>query len=272
MCYDESMGNRFVFVVPCYNAEKTIERMLMSVFFQTYDNWLILIRDDMSTDNTVEIVKSVCEKNCVPWLIHSKKLSGRGEYKEYFDEDAESQEPKVFLVSNDEKYWEVKNVLSMIRDEYVKEDDIICRLDGDDFLCNLCALQDINIAYEQSEAECLWTAHRWADTWQNISQALPDGADVYSHPWVTSHMKTFRKSLITDVNEENFRGEDGDYIKRAGDQAIYLPVLHKAKRRIFLPTVTYYYTIDMSPETFQTDDAKFQLGESEFLRQRGFIE
>lgn len=251
------MRNRFVFVVPCYNAEKTIECMLTSVFMQTYDNWLILIRDDMSTDNTVNKIASCCLENNVEHSIHG--LVGVGDT------------PKVVIWKNDEKFWEVKNVLSMIRSEYVKEDDIICRLDGDDFLCNLCALQDINVAYNESKAECLWTAHRWGNTWQNISQALPDGADVYQHPWVTSHLKTFRKNLITDVGDENFRGSDGEYIRRAGDQAIYLPVLHKAKRRIFLPTVTYYYTIDMSPETFQTEDAKFQLEESKFLRQRGFI-
>lgn len=267
------MSNRFVFVVPCYNAEKTIERMLMSVFCQTYDNWLILIRDDMSTDKTFEKIQRTCEKENICYVARGYNLTG------YPDPDfvrfvpgGTNFEEKVVVWKNKEKFWEVKNVLSMIRSKHVKEDDIICRLDGDDFLSNLCALQDINVGYEQSGAECLWTAHRWADTWQNISQALPDGADVYQHPWVTSHLKTFRKNLITDVNEENFYGEDGEYIKRAGDQAIYLPVLHKAKSRIFLPTVTYYYTIDMSPETFQTEDAKFQLGESEFLRQRGFVE
>ena len=239
--------------------------MLMSVFCQTYDNWIILIRDDMSTDSTLHQINRVCERNGIP----SQEI---WEGETSADNVVEPGSSKVYVWKNNEKFWEVKNVLSMIRSECVEEEDIICRLDGDDFLCNLCALQDINVAYIQSGAECLWTAHRWADTWQNISQALPDGADVYNHPWVTSHMKTFRKSLITDVNEENFKGEDGEYIKRAGDQAIYLPVLHKAKSRIFLPTVTYYYTIDMSPKTFQTEDAKFQLSESDFMRQRGFVQ
>lgn len=259
------MSNRFVFVVPCYNAEKTIERMLMSVFLQTYENWIILIRDDMSTDKTIEKISEVCTRNNISYANYDG---------DWYEQLATSFlcPPKVITWKNNEKFWEVKNVLSMINSGHTKEDDIICRLDGDDFLCNLCALQDINLAYEQSNADCLWTAHRWADTWTNISQALSDNVDVYKHPWVTSHLKTFRKSLITDVDDENFRGPDGDYIKRAGDQAIYLPVLHKSKRRVFLPLVTYYYTIDMKPETFQSDDAKFQLEEANFLRSRGFVE
>jgi len=256
------MSNRFVFVVPCFNAEKTIERMLMSVFLQTYDNWLILIADDMSTDRTISKIQETCMRFNVPWQNYEYEL-GRNIWL---------NEKKVLYWKNNEKHWEVKNVLKMINSEVVKDNDIICRLDGDDFLCNLCALKDINFAYNETNAECLWTAHRWSDTWQNISDALPVDANVYEYRWVTSHFKTFRKNLITDVNDENFRGMDGEYIKRAGDQAIYLPVLHKSKRRVFLPTVTYYYTINLSPETFKSEDAKFQLEESNYLRKRGYVE
>lgn len=262
------MSNRFVFVAPAYNAEKTIERMLMSIFCQTYDNWLILIRDDMSTDGTVDKVSEVCDKQKVPWLIRGEKIfGGRGDYSE----NDEPSPPKVVVDVNSEKFWEVKNVLSMIRSEWVREDDIICRIDGDDFLCDLCALQDINAAYNESNCDVLWTNHRWADTWHNISKAMPEGADPYKYPWVSSHLKTFRKHLITDVPDVNFRGEDGEYIRRAGDQAIYLPVLYKAVRRVYLPTTTYYYTIKLEPETFTNEDTKFQFGEANFLRERGYV-
>ena len=154
-------------------------------------------------------------------------------------------------------------------------DDIIVRLDADDFLCELDAFRIMNLVYNDSGCDCLWTAHRWFDddsiTSQNISAVMPDNADPYKHPWVSSHCKTFRKSLINDVNDANFRGQDGEYIKRAGDQAVYLPVLHKAKKRVYLPHVTYAYRCEMKPQTFQTQDAKFQKAEAEFLRERGFI-
>jgi glycosyltransferase involved in cell wall biosynthesis len=265
-------SNRFVFVVPCYNASKTIKQMLMSVFCQTHDNWLILIRDDMSTDDTISEIQQECRRMNVPVTFHMEGGSFNYANKTWDSHSSvDFDKPKVVVWENKEKFWEVKNVLSMIRSEYVQDDDIICRLDGDDFLCYLCALQDINKAYNESSCEVLWTAHRWADTWQNISNRMEDDANPYRHPWVSSHLKTFRKYLINDVAEENFCGPDGEYIKRAGDQAIYLPVLYKSNKRFFLPKVTYYYTIDMSPETFQTEDAKFQANEAMFLRQRGFV-
>ncbi|MCX7918245.1 MAG: glycosyltransferase [bacterium] len=42
--------------IPCYNAEKYIERCLQSILQQTYSIKTILVVDDGSTDNTIDIV------------------------------------------------------------------------------------------------------------------------------------------------------------------------------------------------------------------------
>lgn len=292
--------NRFVFVIPAYNCSNTIEQVLASIFYQfNHKNWLILIKDDMSTDGTLNEVELFCEKNGIIWKYHSDKeegfyLESSGDFCANIDDTLE--EPKVIFWENNEKKWEVKNVLEMIRSEYIKDNDIICRLDGDDFITDLCALQDINWVYENVKCDALWTANRWADQfWKSNSGNMPgsymihysldmgedvrlmkvDGVkDVYKHSlknWNTSHLKTFRKYLINNVNEENFKGQDGEYIKRCGDRAIYYPVLHKSIMPVFFPKQTYYYTIDDKPETYQTDDAKFQKEESDYITKRGFV-
>ncbi|TSJ36398.1 glycosyltransferase family 2 protein [Mucilaginibacter corticis] len=46
-----------------YNGEKYIEAQLDSVINQTFRNWRLLIRDDGSTDLTLEIVKKYLKKN-----------------------------------------------------------------------------------------------------------------------------------------------------------------------------------------------------------------
>lgn len=255
--------------------------MLMSVFLQTYENWLILIRDDMSTTSgTVDIIKTVCERHCVPWLIHGTKMWGRGEYKDYYDESTTPQDPKVYLVINDEKFWEVKNVLAMINDPVVQEDDIICRLDGDDFITNLHALDIISQAYKETNCEILWTKHTWnLNERGNVSKPLPQGTrgkDVYqlckAGWWGPSHLKTFRKHLLSGVKEENYYGPDGTYAKRAGDRYIILPALYKADTKwCFLDRFMYHYSINDVPETYSSDDAKFQKMEADYLSARGFI-
>ncbi len=235
--------SRFVFVVPAYNAEKTICQTLMSVVAQTHRDWKVIVRDDMSTDKTVEIAN---------------------DFKNAF-----GLQDMLEIQVNNEKKWEVRNVLEMIYQ--CQDDDIICRLDADDWLTDLDVLTILNHRYDNEGVDAAWTAHRWAFSHQNISGHLPDDANVYEHPWVTSHFKTFRKCLINSVCDENFRNTDGEYFKRIGDQAIYLPVLHLAKKRHFEPIVAYHYTIDMKPETFQTDDARYQQQEALFLRKRGFV-
>ena len=176
-----------------------------------------------------------------------------------------------FLEANEEKKWEVRNIIESL--EKCDNEDIICRLDGDDWLSELDAFAILNRRYNETGAEVIWTAHRWSFSDHNISFDLPKDADPYKHPWVSSHFKTFRKRLINNVSDENFRGSDGEYFKRIGDQAIYLPVLYEARGNWhFEPRVMYHYTIDIKRETFETEDAKFQKEEGEFLRQRGYLE
>lgn len=237
--------NRFAFIVPVYNAEKTIQQMLLSVVSQSYPNWRLIIRDDMSTDGTVQFIKNF--------------VNGFGLHN------------RISLTVNQEKHWEVRNIVEALKE--IEDDEIVCRLDGDDWLSDLDTLAILNARYNQLDVDVIWTAHRWGFSNQNISGHLPHDADPYKHPWVSSHFKTFKKHLVSEVKEENFRGQDGEYFKRIGDQALYLPVLHQARGRWhFEPMVAYHYTIDMKPETFQTDDAIFQRKEAEYLRARGFIE
>jgi glycosyltransferase involved in cell wall biosynthesis len=238
--------NRFVFVAPMHNASETLERMLHSLFGQSYSDWRLILIDDVSDPEHV--------KTC-------NQIIGRFHAHNY---------RKIDVTWNKEKKWEVANVLAGI--SRCDDDEIVCRIDADDWLTDLDALMILDSVYQQSGADAIWTAHRWAFSDKNISGSLPEGADPYIHPWVSSHLKTFRKRLLNGVNDENYRGADGEYIKRTGDQAIYLPVLHRAKKRVFLPRVMYHYTIKDVPETYQTDDARFQRDEGLFLRQRGFVE
>jgi glycosyltransferase involved in cell wall biosynthesis len=241
--------NNFVFISPMFNASDTLPQMLHSLCGQSYENWRLILIDDVSSKEHREKSEKIC--NEFKFLLNGK----------YSD--------RILNVWNVEKKWEVANVLHGL--SMCHDDDVICRIDADDWLTETDCLAIIDSAYQQTNCDILWTAHRWGFSDKNISGPMPQDADPYKHPWVSSHLKTFRKKLLKDVKDENYRGEDGSYIRRAGDQAIYLPALHNSKKRVFIPRVMYHYTINDVPETYQTNDAFFQRDEAIFLRNRGYV-
>lgn len=50
-------------IVPCYNHAEYLSETLDSVLSQTFVNWECIIVDDGSTDNSLEIIKSYCQRD-----------------------------------------------------------------------------------------------------------------------------------------------------------------------------------------------------------------
>ena len=244
------MKTNFVFVVPAYNCQDDITQSIKSVYAQSYDDWRMVIYDDMSTDKTVTVINDL-----------SKKL-GISE--------------KIKVISREEKYGETRNTVDAVR--HIDDHDVVCRLDAGDWLTELDTLAILNTIYTQHDPAVVWTAHRWGYTSQNISGPLssPD-AHVYTHPWVSSHLKTFRRNAMKGINEANFKDAEGNWIMIGCDQAVFLPMLHKAfldnRSRLFLPICCYHYNINLGdPDLFTCDRSQTQKKSAEWIRMRGYIE
>jgi len=84
-------------ITPSYNSAKFIEETIHSVFSQTYENWEWLITDDLSKDNTVEILQKytepriklqVLEQNGGAGNARNKSLErAKGRYIAFLDSD-----------------------------------------------------------------------------------------------------------------------------------------------------------------------------------------
>lgn len=61
-------------IMPNYNGAKYIKETIESVLAQTYQNWELIIVDDCSTDNSVEIIESFDDKRIR--LLHNEENSG----------------------------------------------------------------------------------------------------------------------------------------------------------------------------------------------------
>jgi glycosyltransferase involved in cell wall biosynthesis len=71
------MKTPFVSIItPNYNSEDYIKNSIESVISQTYLNWEMIIIDDASTDNSIEIIESYLQKDKRIKLIKLEKNAG----------------------------------------------------------------------------------------------------------------------------------------------------------------------------------------------------
>ncbi|WP_446424620.1 glycosyltransferase family 2 protein, partial [Mailhella sp.] len=85
-------------IVPCYNAEKYIDRCLSSIYNQTYKNFECIVIDDGSTDNSATLCDKFSAKDSRFIIIHQENRGvsaarnaaldiARGEYIGFVDAD-----------------------------------------------------------------------------------------------------------------------------------------------------------------------------------------
>jgi glycosyltransferase involved in cell wall biosynthesis len=91
--------SKTIIVVPCFNAEKTILNTVNDIKSVGYTN--ILICDDASTDNTVEIVKTI---ENIHLIEHSQNKGYGGNQKTLYNEALKLNYDFVIMVHGDHQY------------------------------------------------------------------------------------------------------------------------------------------------------------------------
>lgn len=70
------MNELISIITPSYKSEKFIAQTLESVLSQSYQNWEMIIVDDVSPDNSNEIIEDYCKRDNRIKLIKLEKNSG----------------------------------------------------------------------------------------------------------------------------------------------------------------------------------------------------
>ena len=230
-----------VLISPCFNAEQNLENIYESLVCQTDSRWSCIMIDDISTDDT--------------W----NKM-----------QDLASRDKKFSCIKNSDKQYALKNIVNTSRKYQNDNDTVIGVIDGDDALCNSNTVNIILSEYE-SGADVVWTGHRWDINGINISKEMPNNVNPYQWAWCSSHFRTFRSSLLKNVNDKNFKNTDGAWFERGYDQALMLPLLYQTKNRKYVDEICYLYNID-SVSVDDRDWAEIkQLSTINMVRARGFL-
>ena len=231
---------RVIFIVPCFNASRNLHALVSSLMSQNDNRWSCVIIDDISTDNTFEVANS----------IPSNKFA---------------------TIKNNNKKYALRNIVETTRLYENRDDIVIAVIDGDDMLCNDNTVKLLLDEYENNNSDVVWTAHKWDINGMNISSEIPSNVDPYSWKWSSSHLRTFRSSLIKNISDINFKDCSGNWFKRGYHQALMLPILSLTKNRKFIPEVCYQYNINSVSIENRSWEEKDQISTINIVRSRGFL-
>ena len=221
---------------------------MRSLQVQTYKNYVHVIVDDASTDETWERIAQLKDERVVAHRnpVNRKWLANAFEWLAPNDEDI------VAIVDLDD-WLAVPDALEHVAELYRREQ---CWLTYGNY-CLASALPTSKWARVLSQA--LHLPYRAADQCRLMPREVLEQRRFRKYGYCTSHLRTFKGFLWNALEEKDFIGGDGEYPTIACDVAIMYPMLEMCQpgKIRFVPEVLYVYN-DLNPLNDHKVDAVLQ--------------
>jgi len=210
--YKSGNEQKIAIISPFYNCANYIARCIISVASQDYDNYQHILIDDASTDNTLEVILATL--NLLPTDVKNK----------------------FTVISNSENLGAVRNQIQNIR-SLISDDSIVMLLDGDDSLISdNTVLSYYNSIYDGTTEFTYGSCWSMVDSIPLISQPYPDevkqNKSYRSHHfnWILpyTHLRTFKKSLLNNIDDSQFQDSTGNWYKAGGDGSVFYALIESA--------------------------------------------
>ena len=209
--------------IPVYNVEPYIEKCLLSVLNQTYQNLEILIIDDLGTDKSMTIVADIQQSHPNGQLIKIIKHSqnkGLGEARNTVIEHAQGK--FVYFIDSDD-YIEPQTIAIMVDQAVLHQTDVVIA----------------------SMRKVVWGTTDELPTLQYSSYQIIEGKDAFAN-YVCSDLRwhiaiTACNILFSRVflNTNNLR-----FAARKDEDSLFLSDYYsEVNSAVLLPDITYNYII-----------------------------
>lgn len=202
-----------------YNAEKYIQRSILSVMSQNFKDYRCYITSDNSTDNSVDLVNQI--------IKNDKRFK--------------------LVDDTDIKLYQTGNFDRNIRNnKEIDDNEVLVEVDGDDFLPDVNVLDRINNVYKDPN---IWIANgsfQYANSSPGFSHAQSDFDNLRNSRFTASHIRTWRAFLWRNIKPEDLRDENGDYWQWSGDLCFMFPMLEMSgpEHYKFMKDINYIYNED----------------------------
>ena len=209
--FKHTNGNKFYIITTVKNSEKYINKCIDSVINQTYKNWKMIIVDDCSNDQTVNLIQSYNHKS-------------------------------IKLIANKDSKKKIENIIKAIESCPKSDEDVFVMLDGDDWFSDNNVLNYLDKIYDDN---IYITYGQFEPASKNYSNfCKPIDVKTYRNEGIlkTSHLKTFKYKLWKNIKTEDFYYK-GEVIDHVDDAAFMLPMLEMAGNEHikFIEKVLYIY-------------------------------
>lgn len=209
------MSVKFHVITTAYNCEKYIPNCLKMLSLQTYDNWDGIVVDDMSTDKTVQIIKSHLPK-------------------------------KMTLVLNKKNIGSLANQVKIMPPDVFPDEDVIVKVDGDDWLYNRDSLKILSKYYENPDVWMTYGSFNYFPSGKRGVDPVPvpKDYDFRRSRWVMSHLRSFKYFLFKNILVEDLKSKEiNDFYETSEDCAVMKPMAEMAgwEHIKYIKDVLYVY-------------------------------
>jgi glycosyltransferase involved in cell wall biosynthesis len=217
-----------VILTTAYNCEKFIEKSLYSIMSQTYRDFKCYITDDLSTDNTVNIIKKIIQND-----------------------------DRFILIENQTKKYQPGNYDQVIRGLNIPDDKICVEVDGDDWLSDSNVFTRINEVYTDPNVWITSGSFRYHDGRVGFANPPINFSNVRKQIFTLSHLRTWKSWLWKKIKHEDLKDENNNYWNVAGDLSFMFPMFEMSgeEHYRFLSEINYIYN-----ESNPINDHKVNMG------------
>lgn len=201
---------RIVVISPYWNAEKYIEKNIRSVAAQNYSDYLHILINDASTDDSRTVAEDVVSSVNTYSCVTQNKAVNCG---------------AIF------------NQLTAVK-EFVREDDIVMLLDGDDWLVNNNTIfHYYNDLYNQGYEFTYGSMWSVADNIPLIAQEYPNSVKdnksyrehLFNWKIPYTHLRTVLGKHILYLDESKFKDADGEWMRSGHDNPLFYELIERVE-------------------------------------------
>jgi glycosyltransferase involved in cell wall biosynthesis len=197
-----------------FNCQNYIDKSINSIKSQTFKNFKCYITDDLSTDNTRDVIKELIK-----------------------DDD------RFILIENDKKFYQCGNYDQVIRGLDIPDDEICVEVDGDDWLPTSKVFELINETYSNKNVWMTSGSFKYHDGRSGFAKPPSSFNNVRNQTFTLSHIRTWKSWLWKKIKQDDLKDENGNYWNISGDLAFMFPMFEMSGEQHykFINDICYIY-------------------------------